>query len=368
MTFGLYEAHPIDLLREELLAMLAMLHGGDADLTRTRIPFSLFLPDFGVNQAALSGEHLNTIAELAETQLLDPALEIDFIIGRASQTGDETNNQSLSEARAWAVRDALDSLAIMPLPSFVGIGSSQPIADLPGHESALNRSVEIRMWYDLAYHFLSVGGPSPGSAHSVEIGTYERAWERGFRNLTDQELEETWTQIRQDNLNDFEQSRFHGYFVGTITNVAIERGRRARSSGTLREKIGKAWFDVMNELREGVNKADRTSTIYRDAERIVEVAHATLGGTAGGSSMVLGQFLMYDPTKLVAWGIYDRAGDDWLLRKLSTTDDYPTRAGGLEWTLVGFNYGILYRELSDPPMLPLQTGSRELVQQELMGP
>jgi len=61
-------------------------------------------------------------------------------------------------------------------------------------------------------------------------------------------------------------------------------------------------------------------------------------------------------------------GNDWLLRKAATTDDYPTRAGGFEWTLVGFNYAVLYKDFSDPPMLPLQTGSRELVQQELIGP
>jgi hypothetical protein len=314
----------------------------------------------------MTEDHFNTLAELAETLLADPALEIEAVIGRASQTGNESNNQSLSEARARAVLDELETLAIQPLPPFGGVGSSQPIADLPGQESELNRSVEIRMWYDLAFHFSGVDGPDPASAHSIQIEPYEDAWERGFRNLTDQELDGVWNQIRQDDLSDFENSKFHAYFVGTIVNVAFERGRRA--GGTLREKIYKAWFDVQLQLREDSNKADRTSTIYRDAERVAEVAHATLGGTAGGTSMVLAQLIIYDPGKLVAWGIYDTTGNDWLLKKAATTDDYPTRAGGLEWTLVGFNYAMLNRDLTDPPMLPLQTGSRELVRQELMGP
>lgn len=367
MTFGLNATPAVELLKEQLLLFLELVRGGQADLARSKIPFSVLVTGFGVNQSALTDDQLDTLAELAETLLSDRALEIDILVGRASQTGTETNNLSLSEARGRAVLDELTALSVHPPPPVVGLGSSQPIVEMPGEESDLNRSVEIRLWYDLGYHFGEVDGSDPGDTHAVDVETYERAWEKDFRNLTDQELEQTWETIRDSNLNDHENGRFHDYFVGTIVNVALERARRANPGDTLREKISRAWGNIQLQLREDATKDDRTNTIYRDAERIVEVAQATLGGTASGANMFLGQLLLYDPGKAIAWGIYDTTSNDWLLRKGATTDDYPSRAGGLEWTLLGFNYAMMYRELSDPPTVPLPTGTRELVQQELLG-
>lgn len=164
MDFGINQAPAIDLLREELMKLLQLARGGGLDFTRAKIPFSVLLPDFGVNQAALTEEHLQAIEDLAELLLVHRPLEIDMVMGRASQTGNENNNVSLSEARAQVVLGELAQLHVHPPPPAVGLGSAEPIQDIPQVESELNRSVEITMWYDLSYHFPGPGSP-PADVH-----------------------------------------------------------------------------------------------------------------------------------------------------------------------------------------------------------
>ncbi len=172
--FGLNATPAIDLLREQLLKLLELARGGRADLSQTKIPFSVFLPDFGVNQASLTDDHLSALEELSEILLANPALEIDIIVGRASQTGNESNNLSLSEARAQTVLDRLVNLAIYPPAPIIGLGSSEPIVDLPSQEIELNRSVDIRMWYDLSYH-------APIATDIKHPAGFWRAWSSGAR-------------------------------------------------------------------------------------------------------------------------------------------------------------------------------------------
>ena len=160
MNFGLNEAPAIDLLRDELLRLLALVRGGALDPARAKLACSVLLPDFGVNQATLTPAHVNAVEDVALLLLEHRALEIDMIIGRASQTGNEANNLSLSEARAGAVRDELERLHVQPPPPAIGVGSAEPIQDIPRVESELNRSVEIALWYDLSYHFTGEDNPA----------------------------------------------------------------------------------------------------------------------------------------------------------------------------------------------------------------
>lgn len=153
MDFGINTASSIDMLRKQLFMLLQAARGGTVDYTRAKAPFSVLLPDFGINQASLTNDHLTEIEELAEILLSHPALEIEILVGRASQTGNESNNISLSKARAQAVMDELERLSIYPPAPTIGLGSSQPIQNLPNVESEFNRSVEISLWYDLSYHF-----------------------------------------------------------------------------------------------------------------------------------------------------------------------------------------------------------------------
>lgn len=91
MSFGVNETSAIDLLREELLRLLALVRGGTLDPTWAKVPFSVLLADFGVNQAGLSTKHLDDLEDLALLLLAHPPLEIDMVIGRASQTGNDPN-------------------------------------------------------------------------------------------------------------------------------------------------------------------------------------------------------------------------------------------------------------------------------------
>lgn len=153
MNFGVNETSAIDLLRDELLRLLELVRGGAPDPTRTKVPFSVVLTDFRVNRATMTSKHVDDLEDLAQMLLAHPPLEIDMVVGRASQTGSEANNVILSEARARAVAMELDRLHVHPSPPYVGLGSSQPLQNTPGVESELNRSVEVALWYDLSYHF-----------------------------------------------------------------------------------------------------------------------------------------------------------------------------------------------------------------------
>lgn len=153
MDFGINAASAVDILREQLLHLLELARGGSIDITRAQLPLSVLIPDFGVNLDTLTDKHRQELAGLAETLLLQPSLEIDLLTGRASQTGSESNNLSLSKARARAVAEELGRLAIHPAPPHRGLGSSDPLQDIPGVESELNRSVEISLWLDLSYQF-----------------------------------------------------------------------------------------------------------------------------------------------------------------------------------------------------------------------
>lgn len=367
MNYGLNARDAVALLRDQLQLLLDLLKGGEMDLRSARVPCSVLLGGFEVGQSHLSDEMLDALIELSGVLRETPAIELDLLLGRASQTGGDATNDQLSADRAEAVFDALVSLDVSPLPRVYALGSEDPLEDLPGHESAVNRSVELRLWYDLSHHFAAPAERDlPGDAHDADVTPYEQAWEQGFRNLSDAGLEALWQQMRDDNLEDYEDSVFHDYFVTTIVNTALERSRRMHAGATLQQKVAQAWNRVQLDLREGTGKADRMLAIYRDAERLLELANSSLQSGVDGARMFLGQVILYDPVKYVAWGLYDYTGSDWALQGMSTTEDYPSRAGGLDWTLSGFFFALQNRDKEDLPPYPLPDGMRERVQAELL--
>jgi hypothetical protein len=326
-----------------------------------------------VGSAVLNSNHMDALAELATQVLTHPAIELDMITGRASQTGGETNNIALSEARAIAAQDVLVGFGVYPPPSVVALGSSEPIQDIPGLEIEVNRSVEIHMWFDFARYYSSIrDGSDPTGAGAIDLTVLQDAWNRGFANLTDAELDRAWDEIRLNSLTEFNETRFHDYFVITIINLSLELGRRA--GGTLAEKVETAHVRVQGQLREAVGRPDRTLIIYRDAERFTEIAGATLRSGLAGASQALVQ-LGYDPLKKGAWALFNKTGSTWALEKLATTtdadgvvtpEDFPSKPGGVTWNVKGVEYARVNRSKSDPPSLALPDGVFELVESELV--
>lgn len=122
-----------------------------ADLETCRDEAASVLSGGGVN--FLSGEArldaksvraINTVAAIVMKCVNEAGLALE-VGGHTDNTGDDALNQTLSDARAQTVRDALvargiDDLAI----SAVGYGSSQPIADNATEEGrAANRRTEL---------------------------------------------------------------------------------------------------------------------------------------------------------------------------------------------------------------------------------
>lgn len=147
-----------EALRElaSLLQELLMSFMSRGNLSEIKLPFSFLLSGFEVNSSILTNEQLSILDDLSviilasqantsENTVLSAVFEIDELIGRSSQTGNERNNINLSRSRAESVRQWLDNNGFYSLPSIVAKGSSDPIVDANYNELAINRSVEIKL-------------------------------------------------------------------------------------------------------------------------------------------------------------------------------------------------------------------------------
>lgn len=131
---------------------------------------TIVLYNYDIESDELSTEHLLMIEEFALILVDNPEIQLDFIIGRASQTGPEISvpdgyggNIPLSQQRAQQVGYALeqrlkdflgDEAAVYDRigdidPKTLDYGSSDPIKNRPGYEEAINRSVTIEYSYPL---------------------------------------------------------------------------------------------------------------------------------------------------------------------------------------------------------------------------
>lgn len=106
---------------------------------------SYIIYNFDVNQAALKPEHETQLDQLVEFLDDHSDAQIISIIGRASQTGPELNNEQLSFNRAETVRAYLAAKGVSSnrMGPSVASGSQLPIFDAAGSEEAINRSVQI---------------------------------------------------------------------------------------------------------------------------------------------------------------------------------------------------------------------------------
>lgn len=295
MDFGINTASAVDMLRKQLLMLLQTVRGGAVDFTRAKVPFSVLLPDFEVNRVSLTNEHLTEIEGLAEILLSHPALEIEMLVGRASQTGDESNNISLSKARAQAVADELERLSIYPPAPTIGLGSSEPIQNVPNVESEFNRSVEISLWYDLSYHFPEGGGsiwddkpPADFWRDYIPGNRYDRA--------------ALVVELVYDNIDTL-YLPIHDSTVGTMNAItAWQDDALVRSRALLGyyKQTGSDAYDIQLDIAafnqllrdNGLSPNDFTGAEISDAEHFVTAAVMTMVPLLG---------LVVGPTFSLAW-------------------------------------------------------------------
>ena len=344
MTFGLYEAHPIDLLREELQALLAMLRGGTLDWTRAKVPFSVLLPDFATNRPELTSAHVRWIEDLAIILLEHPSLEIDLVLGRASQTGDESNNETLSKNRASAVADELTRLGVYPPPPTVGVGSSQPIQNLPGVESELNRSVEIRMWYDLSHL-------APNVVRSTSTATHPADFWQSWVTEATYDRASIIVRLVYDNIDTLFLP-MHDSIVGTFNPLTLWQDDRLVRSRALIGYYKQTFSDAQAILSDiaafnallrdnGLSPHDFTGEEISDAEHFV---------TAAVLTMIPGLGLLAGPFGCIVWevgqGVYGSVGTQ-------STDSFKYNLQQLVGSdLAGLAYGALRMQESIEGLIP----------------
>ncbi len=149
--FAKAQARETALARRE-----AELAGAAADALRTRINtlratrgaqgMQMSLDDvaFAPGQSRLRAEASDSLAKVAEFVAQDPG-KLIRIEGHTDSTGSANANQVLSQKRAEAVRDALETLGVDPSRmTAVGVGAERPIAPNDNAEGrARNRRVDV---------------------------------------------------------------------------------------------------------------------------------------------------------------------------------------------------------------------------------
>jgi len=98
--------------------------------------------EFRSGSATLTGTGTRTLVEIARVLKDDPSLKFQ-VQGHTDSIGGEAVNQSLSEARANSVKDALARLGVAPgRMTARGFGATQPVADNGTEEGrARNRRI-----------------------------------------------------------------------------------------------------------------------------------------------------------------------------------------------------------------------------------
>ena len=109
---------------------------------------TILFANFDVNSDALKPEYQRELDHFAELCSIFPEHRIDWIQGRASPTGLESNNGPLSQSRASAVRDYLISRGVEAdlIGSAAGLGSTHPLSPsgTPPGEIDVERSVLLQ--------------------------------------------------------------------------------------------------------------------------------------------------------------------------------------------------------------------------------
>jgi hypothetical protein len=140
---------------------------------------SILLADFPVCGYELLPEHVTTLETLLQQgSALSSDFRIEAIIGRASQTGSDAVNDTISLLRAESVlRYLAERTERIALP-IQALGDADRIFDPAGRrESALNRSVEIRY-----YMLLSTASPiQPSDLPDPPRATLGRADPSAYR-------------------------------------------------------------------------------------------------------------------------------------------------------------------------------------------
>ena len=129
---------------------------------RRRRLTSVWLIGFDVNSPALTTEHEEILDNVTQFLLDRSDSAVVSVLGRASQTGPESDNQSLSFDRAQTAHAYLGSAGLpgSRLGPVVAHGSGAPAIDIPGQEAEINRSVELWIdWEDVHVEPPPHGGP-----------------------------------------------------------------------------------------------------------------------------------------------------------------------------------------------------------------
>jgi OmpA family len=134
---------PIDQLLPSLQRLLAVLE--DRPIAGRMVNSTAILLGFAVDSPVLTAEQRSQLDDTIAFLLDRPEASINAIVGRSSQTGPEARNPHLAGDRAEAVKAHLlaGGIAASRIGASVSIGARQPLVNVPGRESELNRSVEL---------------------------------------------------------------------------------------------------------------------------------------------------------------------------------------------------------------------------------
>ena len=107
------------------------------------LTINLVVEEFDFDSAVLKPEMKAALEDFVDKVKASPGHESVTVIGHTDSTGPEAYNLKLSERRAQAAADYLESLGIDSI-TVKGMGESQPIADNSTREGrAQNRRIEI---------------------------------------------------------------------------------------------------------------------------------------------------------------------------------------------------------------------------------
>lgn len=118
---------------------------GEIKYVDGKILGSVLISNFDINSATLKVEYHKGLEQLSNALNASNGAKA-IIIGRASQTGTETWNKSLSEQRAESVLNFLTGVNGVDKNKFIdtiGAGSEFPLKDNRGIEEQINRSTQI---------------------------------------------------------------------------------------------------------------------------------------------------------------------------------------------------------------------------------
>jgi hypothetical protein len=119
----------------------------------------ILLSNFDINQSDLTEDHKMALDLLAKIMDNDLDIRILAFEGRASSTGDDENNITLSHNRAKTVKDYLSVKGVSDerLGLVNGYGSALSLSNTPNQENRIDRSVVISYQWKLA----AVSEPQP---------------------------------------------------------------------------------------------------------------------------------------------------------------------------------------------------------------